>query len=142
MYHILIYIHILSALLIGIYILIPFVIPSIESFSQKEQTTFSELILFFIRVGQYALILLLLTGGGLIYIINGGLTTLWMILTTILFLIVGGALGMMQVKIKALRKSRDNDFALHSHLNQFKIYSWMTSIGIILILIVMTNPEI
>ncbi|MED1203611.1 hypothetical protein [Heyndrickxia acidicola] len=142
MHHILIFLHILSALLLGVFIIVPFIIKRLNTLSSLEQKELSGVLLGFVKVGEVALVGLLLTGGGMISEFGRIPSSLWMSITGVLLPIIGASLGMMHSKLKVLRAAKQAKNKTDGYHKRLQVYSWITMVSVLLAILVMTNPEI
>lgn len=139
MHHALMFLHVISALLLGAFVIVPFITMRLHSLSAPEQTKIADVLLVFVKVGEIALVALLITGGVLISSSNRVPSGLWMALAFILLLIIGAFLGMAHGKLKAISKT---DKSNPGNINKLNTYSWLTAIAVILAIFVMTNPQL
>lgn len=66
MYQILVFVHVISALLLGSFLVLPWVIKTIYSRSGDEFIGDLRMALIFLRSGHYALIFLMISGGWMV----------------------------------------------------------------------------
>jgi hypothetical protein len=142
MNHILIFLHVLSALLLGAFIIVPFIVKRLNTLSSLEQAELSGTLLILVKVGEIALIGLLLTGGGMISEFSEMPSSLWMTVSGILLLIIGALLGMMHGKLKVLSASNQDQNKTNGYRKKLQVYSWITMVAVLLAILVMTNPQL
>lgn len=82
MFQFLLYLHVLSAILMGAYLVMPFLSGKLASLSGSAQYGFLNVLSGFNRAGQFALILAFLTGGYMVG--KGSYSVLWMVLAVVL----------------------------------------------------------
>lgn len=138
MVHVLIFLHVFSALLLGGFVILPFMIRRILFISDAERTGFITALIGFTRMGHYALVLLLFSGGGLILTSTNKPSALWMVAALVLLLIISAAIGLMSGKLKKLIGSELREDFAADHVRRIVKYSWLTAVSIIIAIIVMT----
>ncbi|WNR43338.1 hypothetical protein [Paenibacillus roseipurpureus] len=142
MYHVLIFLHVISALLLGSYVVFPFLVGRAGSLSGAAQESFAGLLASLNRVGQFSLIVTFLSGGAMISQLDPKPSALWMALATILLVIVGAATGMIGGRIKKLKASSAAGKSTAADASKIKAFSWIAAIAVILAILIMTNPQI
>ncbi|GGE30861.1 hypothetical protein GCM10011391_06860 [Pullulanibacillus camelliae] len=138
MFGVLIFLHVISAVVLGVYVLLPCFLNYVSKLKQESLTSVAGLLIGLTRMGQYALILLLLTGGAMMSMMSSMPSIAWLIITLVLFVIIGAVTGMLIHNIKRLKGAK----ATSALFSKVKVYSWIASIAIILIVLVMTNPRL
>ncbi|WP_284641131.1 hypothetical protein [Paenibacillus silviterrae] len=98
MFQFLLYLHVLSAILMGAYLVMPFLSGKLASLSGSAQYGFLNVLSGFNRAGQFALILAFLTGGYMVG--KGSYSVLWMVLAVVLLLAIGAVSGIMGKKMR------------------------------------------
>lgn len=98
MLQVLLYLHVLSAILMGAYLAMPFLTGRLASLSGSAQYGFLQVLFSLNRVGQIALVLAFLTGGYMVG--KGDYSALWMALSVILLLALGAISGIMGKKMR------------------------------------------
>ncbi|MEW9698326.1 hypothetical protein [Paenibacillus sp. SI8] len=140
MYHVMIFLHVVSALLLGSYVVFPFLAGRAGTLSGAAQESFVGLLRSFNRVGQFALIVAFITGGALIS--NAKPSVAWMITATVLLLIIGALSGMIGARTKKLLAAAKAGSNTASDVGKIKSFSWIAAIVVILAVLIMTNPQI
>lgn len=124
---IMLFLHVVGAVGMGIYAILPFLAGQFKKLSGSAQEGLASGIVTAGRFGQFALVLQLLTGGYLMS--KGEYATSWMIVITVLFLAIGALSGIVQGPAKRIASaSRDGQDASAA------IAKVQTLSGIILIL--------
>jgi hypothetical protein len=100
MYQVFLYLHVLSAILMGVYLMFPFLSSRIQRLTGAAQFGFVSVLFAANRAGQLALIISFLTGGYLVG--KSGFSVAWMIASVVLFLALGALTGVLG---SALRKA-------------------------------------
>ncbi|OXM84286.1 hypothetical protein [Paenibacillus rigui] len=94
------YLHVLAAALMGVYLMFPFLAQRIQVLPGQGQFGFLSVLFAANRVGQLALVISLLTGGYLVG--KAGLSVAWMVIVVVLFLALGALTGVLG---SAMRKA-------------------------------------
>lgn len=139
MYSILVFVHAVSSLFIGIYLLFPVVINGISSRSKNELIPVLQLILYITRTSHYALIVLVVSGGWMIIAYASYPSILWVIISILLLVTIGGFMGLITSKLKQVLHSEDPGKTLLGNKLTLKWYSWLNSLFVIIVLLIMTN---
>ncbi|NEW07754.1 hypothetical protein GK047_17270 [Paenibacillus sp. SYP-B3998] len=140
MYSVMIFLHVVSALFLGCYVLFPFLTGRAATLSGAAQESFVGLLRSFNRVGQYAAIVAFITGGALISKTKP--SVLWMILAIVLLLIIVALSGMMGGRMKKLIVAAKAGKDTASDVAKIKTFSWIAAIAVIVAVLIMTNPQL
>lgn len=137
MFQALISLHVLSSLLLGTFVVLPFLVRRITTIPDREQAGFIKSLQIFTRFGHYALIVLLLTGGGLIFESTNKPPFLWTTSALILLLIISAAVGVLAGNLKKLHTA---DEGLRSRpLRLIRFSSLVTAVSVLAAVLMMTN---
>jgi hypothetical protein len=139
MLHVLIFLHVFSAVSLGSFVILPFLIRRLLFISDTERIGFITALISFTRVGHYALIILLLTGVGLIVSSTNKPSIFWVVTALVLLLIISATIGMLSGKLKKLIGSELRGDSIAKQVRRITIYSWLTAVSIIVAIIVMTG---
>ncbi|UKS24296.1 hypothetical protein LOZ80_22010 [Paenibacillus sp. HWE-109] len=142
MFQTMIFLHVVSALLLGAYVVFPFIVGRASALSGAAQESFAGLLSTFNRVGQFSLIVSFLTGGAMISQIDPRPSVLWMILAVVLLLIVGAVTGMIGGRIKKLIANAKAGKSTAADAAKIKTFSWIAAVAVILAVLFMTNPQL
>ncbi|MCD1258910.1 hypothetical protein B5M42_008680 [Paenibacillus athensensis] len=140
MNNVLLFLHVLSALLLGSYVVFPFVAGRAASLSGAAQTGFLGLLSTLNRIGQFSLIVVFLTGGGMIHAYEPPVS--WMITAVVLLLIIGAVTGMMGSRIKKALTASKAGGSISADAGKVRTYSWIAAIAVIAAIFVMTNSSL
>ncbi|WP_256759956.1 hypothetical protein [Cohnella sp. WQ 127256] len=101
MLKVMLFLHIVGAVGMGIYAILPFVVGKFKQLSGSAQEGLASGLIAGGRIGQYALVLQLLSGG---YLISnmGDYSVAWMITIIIIFLALGALSGIIQAPLKRI----------------------------------------
>lgn len=140
MFSVMIFLHVISALLLGVYVVFPFVAGRSASLSGAGQESFVGLLSFFNRIGQFALIVSFITGGAMIH--SAGVSVPWMIISVVLLLIIGAVTGMLGSRMKKLVAAAKAGTSVVSDAAKIRAYSWIAAISVIVAVFFMLNRSI
>jgi hypothetical protein len=96
------FLHIVGAVGMGIYAIMPFVAGKFKQLSGSAQEGLASGLVTAGRIGQYALVLQLLTGGYLITGTNIEYSISWIITTVVIFIALGALSGIVQAPLKRI----------------------------------------
>jgi hypothetical protein len=100
MYTFILLIHVISAVLLGSYFVLPFQIKKMVSLSNQDIVSYIRVNLLYIKIGHYAMVSLLISG--VIMIIDSHYSLLWILSALFLLLVIGGCIGMIQMRLKRI----------------------------------------
>ncbi|MFD0679533.1 MULTISPECIES: hypothetical protein [unclassified Paenibacillus] len=137
MHNLFVYLHVLSAILMGVYLMFPFLSMRIEALSGAAQVGFLNVLYATNRSGQLALVIALLSGGYLVS--KSGFSVAWMIVAVVLFLALGGLTGVLG---SAMRKALadDNGSSVKAHIGKIKKISVISGVIFFLLVTMMKFP--
>ncbi|MEK8126776.1 hypothetical protein WMW72_02535 [Paenibacillus filicis] len=140
MWGVLLYLHVLSAILMGIYLVLPFLVGRVDKLqSGASKVGFLSVLFTTNRVGQFALILAFLTGGYMVG--KGSYTVVWMILAVVLFLALAALTGIMGKRMRlAVGEPSGNSVA--AQLGSIKTLALINGIVFFLIITLMKFPTL
>ncbi|MFJ7755252.1 hypothetical protein ACQKGI_01025 [Peribacillus muralis] len=142
MYQLLVFIHVISALFLGSFLVLPWMIKTIFSRTGDEFIGFLRMALSFLRSGHYALIFLMVSGGGLVTGYSAFPSILWVSIAVVLLLLIGALMGMILKTFKKIIKEDypSNHFA--ENLTKLRKMSWVMFLTILIAVLIMTNPNL
>jgi uncharacterized membrane protein len=135
---VMLYLHVVSAVLMGSYLVLPFLSGRAAALSGQEQQSYCSLLIILNRVGQIALVISLLTGGAMIH--TAGVSTAWMITAIVLVLAIGATSGIMGASLKKMLIASKAETSTSVPASKVQTFSWLSAILILFIVYVMTNP--
>jgi hypothetical protein len=97
---VMLFLHIVGAVSMGIYAIMPFVVGKFKQLSGSAQEGLGSGLATAGRIGQFGLVLQLLTGGYLIS--QGDYKPGWMITVIVLFVAIGALTGIVQATLKRI----------------------------------------
>jgi len=131
MYQVMLFLHIVGALALGFYLVLPFVLGRIGKLSLAAQEGTVSAVISLNRYAQIGLIIQLLTGGYLIG--QGTYSVAWMIVIVILYLAIGAFSGIMAKPLRlALDGIRKNQ-TVTAEEGKLRTLSALLSVTVLLI---------
>lgn len=131
MYQVMLFLHIIGALALGFYLVLPFVLGRIGKLSLAAQEGTVSAVVSLNRYAQIGLVIQLLTGGYLIG--QGDYSVPWMIVIVILFLAIGAFSGIMAKPLRlALEGIRQNK-TVTTEEGKLRTLSALLSVTVLLI---------
>jgi hypothetical protein len=132
-----IYLHVLAAIMMGVYLMFPFLSMRITAMSGAAQVGFLNVLYATNRSGQMSLVIALLSGGYLVG--KGGYSVPWMIVAVVLFLALGGLTGVLG---SAMRKaiSDPNGSSVAANIGKIKSISVICGVVFFAIVTIMKFP--
>lgn len=132
------FVHILGAVSVGFYLLLPFVVAAISKLSVPAQEGSIAAVRTFNRIAQYGLIIQLLSGG---YIMSQGEYGIsWMILVVVIFLAMLAIAGIMgkslRLGIAGIQEKKD----ISSEKGKLRTFSIILAVLLLVMLWIMVNP--
>lgn len=130
------FLHVLGAVSIGFYLLLPLVTAKLKGLSPQGQVGFAKVIFGMNRVGQWLLILQFLTGGYMIS--HSGVSVPWIIVTIVLFLAMGAMVGMLGAPLRRMIAGGDEGKeAAAKDVSKLTMFSGISAVLLVLLVILM-----
>jgi len=140
MLQVLLYLHVLSAILMGIYLVLPFLVGRVDKLqSGAAKVGFLNVLFATNRVGQFSLILAFLTGGYMVS--KGDYSVLWMALAVVLFLALAALTGIMGKRMR-LAVGEASGTSVAAQLGSIKTLSLINGVVFFLIVTMMKFPNL
>jgi hypothetical protein len=136
---ILLFVHVVGAVFMGIYAVLPFLAGKLSKLSGNAQEGLASGILTAGRIGQYALVVQLLTGGYLMSKL-GPYSTGWMIAVLVIFVAIAALSGIVQAPIRRIAAAAKNGQQDGASVGRVRTFSVIILILFLVILWLMTNP--
>lgn len=140
MYSIMIFFHVISALLMGCFLVFPFLSGKAAALEGQEQISYVSLLTMLNRIAQFALVVSFLTGGAMISKVS--VSVPWMIVATVLFLAVAATSGIMGANLKKILVANKAAVSTSAAASKVQTFSWLSGILLLLIIYVMTHPAL
>ncbi|NIK76030.1 hypothetical protein FHS15_001137 [Paenibacillus castaneae] len=138
MYNVMIFLHVLGAVGMGFYIVLPFMIGRATKLAGVGQGGLADGLLSANRIAQYFLVLQLLTGGYLVS--QKDYTVAWMIIIVVLFLAIAAIGGIVSKPLKLVVSSIGEGKSATSHINKARVLSLIILVIYIVIIYTMKFP--
>ncbi|MGG3572646.1 hypothetical protein ABES80_09200 [Bacillus gobiensis] len=142
MFQLLLFLHVTSALFLGSYLVLPWLMKQRYLRSGDEFKGFLQSVLKFTRSAHYALIGLLITGFLMIVLRSAFPSVLWITIAIGLLLGIGAMIGMIDKKFKQILKSDHPKQLMSDQARTLNLYSWMAFFFILASIVIMTNPRL
>jgi hypothetical protein len=139
MYSIMIFFHVISATLMGCFLVFPFLSGKAAALEGQEQLSYVGLMTTLNRIAQFALIVSFLTGGAMVSKVEG-ISVTWMIVSIVLFLAVAATSGIMGANLKRMITTNKAATSTSAAASKVQTFSWLSGILLLLVLYVMTHP--
>lgn len=137
---VMLFLHVLGAIGMGIYAILPFLTGKFSKLSGPAQEGLASGLVTAGRIGQYSLVLQLLTGGYLISQSDSGYAVSWMIIVLVLFLALAALTGIVQARIKRIAAAAKDAKDASSSIGTVRTFSIIILILFLVILWLMLNP--
>lgn len=138
MYSLFLSLHVLSAVALGFYMLFPLLALSMKSSEDTSRAGMARLLGSLNRFGQYILVIAFLTGGYMVS--KHELSVPWMVVSVILIVIIFAMAGMLSKPLRHVKELSAQSKDVSEPLAKINTYGWIASIGMIAIIVLMTNP--
>lgn len=132
------FLHIVGAVGMGIYAVLPFVAGRFKQLSTPAQEGLASGLLTAGRIGQFALVLQLLTGGYLIS--QSDYKVSWMIVIIVLFVVLGALSGILQGPLKRIKAAAASNSDASGAVSRVQTLSIVTLIVFLVVIWLMKNP--
>lgn len=141
MFSILLYLHVIGAVLLGSFIVFPFLMKRLGKLEHAAQSGFLTLLLSFSRVAHFALILVLASGIAMVGTNHSAYSMVWVTISLLLLLLIGAMMGIITKRLKGIHKDSLTGTRMSGD-SRLQTFSWICALGIIIVLFVMTNPAL
>jgi hypothetical protein len=141
MLKVMLFLHVVGAVGMGIYAIMPFVVGKFKQLSGAAQEGLASGLVSAGKIGQYALVLQLLTGGYLISNSQAGdYAVAWMITVVILFVAIGALTGITQGPLKRIAVASVNGTNASGEISRVRVLSSIIFVLFLVIIWLMKNP--
>lgn len=137
---IMLFVHVVSATLLGFYIVLPFIWGKANDMLADAQYSYVYLIHVFNRIGQLALLFSLITGGYLIGKPEGDSLQL-MIVGIVLLLLIGGITGMAGSRLKKMLAANKSGKLIIKEISGTKVIFWINALLVLVTLYIMVARD-
>ncbi|GIP47097.1 hypothetical protein D3C76_109350 [compost metagenome] len=140
MYQVMLFLHIIGALALGFYLVLPFVLGRIGKLSLAAQEGTVSAVISLNRYAQIGLIIQLLTGGYLIG--QGDYSVPWMIVIVILYLAIGAFSGILAKPLRLAQEGIRQNKTVTAEEGKLRTLSALLSVAVLLIVFFMVYSTI
>lgn len=145
-YRIALFVHVLSAVLMGFYLLAPFLLPGAKA-EEAVRRGAAKVMRRLNRVGQYVLVAAVLSGG---YMLQGAnYSVIWIILVIVLVLALFAFSGMLGKPLRELAgQAQEGTSENRGEANgnsverRARMFAWLAAVTYFLLVVVMLFPDI
>ncbi|CAI6045152.1 DUF2269 family protein [Cohnella sp. JJ-181] len=138
MYDVMIFLHIVGAIGMGIYAILPFLAKRFRQLSTPAQEGLASGLVTAGRIGQYSLVLQLLTGGYLIS--QSEYEVSWMVTVIVLFVALGALSGIVQAPLKRIVAAASGGQDASGNISRVQTLSFIILILFLVVVWLMKNP--
>lgn len=140
MVQVLLYLHVLGAIMMGFYLALPFLAARVEALpTGTGQFGFLNVLFALNRVGQLALVISFLSGGYLVS--KASYSVLWMVLSVVLFLAIGAVSGILGKKMRVALSDASGS-GIKSQIGSIRTLSTVVGVLFFLTVTVMKFPNL
>lgn len=132
------FLHLLGAVGMGFYIVLPIMIGKATKLAGLGQGGLADGLVSANRIVQYALIVQLLTGGYMMS--QADYTVAWMIIVTVLFLAIAAISGIMSKPLKRIVTSIQDGQSATAHIAKARMFSLIVLILYVVVIYFMAFP--
>lgn len=136
---IILFLHLAGSIAMGYYLLLPFLLRRLGSFSGETQAGYIGGLYKINRISQYLLVLQFITGGYLLS--KGDYSPVWTSAVLFLFLLVSAMAGMMGRPMKRLQQRHTDGKGEGSDISKVRIYGTLAGISYFILVVLMAFPE-
>ncbi|WP_217596912.1 hypothetical protein [Cohnella sp. GbtcB17] len=138
MYDVMIFLHIVGAIGMGIYAILPFLAKRFRQLSTPAQEGLASGLVTAGRIGQYSLVLQLLTGGYLVS--QADYAVSWMVTIVVLFVAIGALSGIVQAPLKRIVSAASGGQDASGNISRVQTLSFVILVLFLVIVWLMKNP--
>ncbi len=138
MFEIMILLHVIGAIGMGFYLVLPMMIGKASKLAGAGQEGLSVGLLSANRIAQYFLVLQFLTGGYLIS--QAKYAVVWIVLIMVLFLAIAAIGGIVSKPLKAVKASIQSGQSATAHINKARVMSLIILLLYVAMIIMMKYP--
>ncbi|CAM4117974.1 hypothetical protein L1N85_02765 [Paenibacillus alkaliterrae] len=123
MFNVMLFLHVLGAVGMGFYVVLPFMVGRASNLAGLGQGGLADGLISANRIVQYFLIVQLLTGGYMIS--QADYTVAWMVIVVLLFLAIGALGGIITKPLKRVVSSIEEGKSATAHINKARVMSYI-----------------
>src|SRR5690554_5294375 len=132
MYNLFIFLHVLGAIGLGFYLILPLLLKNITKISGQALESYLSALFGTSRIAQYLLVIQLITGGYLMS--KNDYTVAWMISSIGFFLVVAAISGIMNKGMKTTIKEIKAGGTGEAQLSSIRTFSYIVSISMLIVI--------
>jgi len=140
MANVMLFLHVVGAVGMGIYAILPFVVGKFKQLSGSAQEGLARGLISGGRIGQYSLVLQLITGGYLLTGLNVSYSVSWMVVVGVLFVAIGALSGIVQGPLKTIAAASVKGESASSSISKVQTLSTIIFILFLVIIWLMQVP--
>ncbi len=140
MANVMLFLHVVGAVGMGVYAILPFVVGKFKQLSGTAQEGLARGLISAGRVGQYSLVLQLVTGGYLLTGLNLSYSVAWMVTVGVLFIAIGALSGIVQGPLKLIAEASVKGESASSSITKVQTLSTILFILFLVIIWLMQVP--
>lgn len=137
---VMLFLHVVGAVGMGVYALMPFLVGLFRKLSGAAQEGLASGLVTAGRIGQFALLVQLLTGGYLISGLGADYTVGWMVFILVLFVAIGALSGIIQRPLRQIAEAAKQGKDASDSINRVRTLSSLLFVLFIAILWLMQDP--
>ncbi|KIL40757.1 hypothetical protein SD70_11550 [Gordoniibacillus kamchatkensis] len=137
MSHWMLFLHIVGALAMGFYFLLPFLVSRAGKMSGAAQAGYAAVLRSANRIAQFVLLFEFLTGGYLVS--KYSYSPLWLILVLVFVVALGAVTGILGVRLKKLGEAAEANGTVTPHQSSSLALSWISAVFLLVIVYLMNN---
>ncbi|MFB9278009.1 hypothetical protein [Cohnella cellulosilytica] len=141
MANVMLFLHVVGAVGMGVYAILPFIVGKFKQLSGAAQEGMARGLISAGRVGQYSLVLQLVTGGYLLTGLNSSYTVPWMVTVGVLFIAIGALSGIVQGPLKLIADASVKGESASSSISKVQTLSTILFILFLVIIWLMVVPS-
>ncbi|MEX1029284.1 MAG: hypothetical protein WDZ91_04460 [Paenibacillaceae bacterium] len=138
MYKIFLFLHVLGAIGLGYYLILPLLLRNITKISGQALDSYLSGLLGTSRIAQYLLVIQLITGGYLMS--KNDYSIAWIISSIGFFLVAAAISGIMNKSIKTTIKDIQAGGSGEAQLSSIRLFSIIVSLSMIIVIYFMVYP--
>ncbi len=140
MYNIMFFVHLVSATLLGFYLILPFMWGKSADLLAEAQYSYIHVFKILNRVGQFTLLVLFITGGYMVSHVDVSIT--WMIVSIALLVVIGALTGIIGSKMKKLLMINKSGKMIIQEVSKVSLFIWLNGILVLATLYLMVNRNV
>jgi hypothetical protein len=138
MIHWILFLHIVGAVMLGFYFLMPLLVAGAGRLSGSAEAGYAAVLRKVNRIAQFGLLFEFLTGGYLMS--KYSYTTLWLILVLVFIVALGAVSGIMGSKLKKLGEAAEaGGSGAAAQRQSAVVLSWLSALFLLVIVFLMNN---